>query len=85
MMMATVIAVALGVAPVQQSGAAQFVAGDYSAKVGQFSHVVDSRGTTYLKGHDREGRAYELVIDKRGYVEAIVGEHVVHFRVQEAG
>lgn len=84
MMMATVVAVALGVAPIPQSGAAHIVTGDYSSQVGQFSHVVDSRGTVHLKGHDRQGRAYEVVMDKHGYVEAIVGEHVINFRVQEA-
>ena len=30
-------------------------------------------------------RTYQLVLDKRGYVEATVGERTVSFRVQEAG
>lgn len=84
MMMATVVAVALGVAPIQQSGALQIVTGDYSTRVGHFSQSVDSRGTTHLQGRDRRGLPYEIVMDRHGFVEAIVGEHVVHFRVQEA-
>lgn len=84
MIMATIVAVALGLVPVDQSRAAQIVTGDYSTQIGHFSRSVDSRGTIYLKGRDRHGLPYEIVMDRRGFVEAIVGEHVVHFRAQEA-
>jgi hypothetical protein len=84
MLMSTVVAVALGLTPTQQSSSAQIVSGDYSAEVGQFTQYVDSRGTTHLSGRDRRGIAYDLVMDRHGYVEADVGEQVVNFRVQEA-
>jgi hypothetical protein len=84
MLMSTIVAIALGLTPIQQGVGAQVVAGDYSAQVGRFFHYVDARGTTHLKGHDRRGQAYELVMDKHGYVEASVGDRVVNFRVQAA-
>ena len=85
MIMSTVVAVALGLTPVQNDGLAQLIAGDYSAKVGRYSQFTDHRGTTYLYGHDRRGVAYKLVMDKHGYVEGEVGDRQVNFRVQEAG
>ena len=85
MMMTTVVAVALGLAPVNEGSAAQTVSGDYSAAVGRYSQTVDRRGTNHVRGIDSHGVSYELVLDKRGYVEATVGERTVSFRVQEAG
>ena len=85
MMMTTVVAVALGLTPVHESSAAQTVNGDYSAAVGRYSQTVDRRGTNHVHGVDSRGIPYELVLDKRGYVEATVGERAVSFRVQEAG
>lgn len=83
MVISTVVAVALGVAPVQGTSSGEYVAGDYSADVGRYSQFVDRRGTTYVKGFDRRGVRYDLVMDKRGYVEANIGERVVSFRVKE--
>lgn len=85
MIMATVVAVALGLTPTRDVGATELVTGDYSAQVGHYSQSIDRRGTTYVKGRDRRGVAYDLVMDKLGYVEARVGDRVVTFRVQEAG
>ena len=82
MLISTVIAVALGVAPV--SSDRQIVSGDYSNKIGRYSQFVDSRGTTHLKGLDRNGQPYELTIDRNGFVEAGVGENLITFQVQEA-
>ena len=85
MMMTTVVAVALGLAPVNEGSVAQTVSGDYSAAVGRYTQTVDGRGTNHVRGVDSRGVSYELVLDKRGYVEATVGERTVSFRVQEAG
>jgi hypothetical protein len=85
MIMSTVVAVALGLTPVQNEGSVELVRGDYSASVGRYTQFTDRRGTTYVKGNDRLGVAYELVMDKNGYVEGEVGDHQVSFRVQEAG
>jgi hypothetical protein len=84
MLMSTIVAVALGLAPTQQAGN-QFVSGDYSKQVGQFSQYVDRRGTTHVSGHDHWGVPYELVMDRNGYVEASVGSSwIVQFQVKEA-
>lgn len=85
MMMSTVVAVALGLTPLPSDGSAELIAGDYSTQVGHYSQFTDHRGTTFLKGQNRRGVAYELVIDKHGYVDGEVGERQVSFRVQEAG
>ena len=85
MVISTIVAVALGLTPLQNDGSAALIRGDYSAKVGQYSQFTDRRGTTYVKGNDRRGVAYTLVMDKHGYVEGQVGESQVSFRVQEAG
>jgi hypothetical protein len=81
MLMTTIVAVALGVAPVNQDP--QSVTGDYSSRVGRYSQVVDRRGTTHVTGRDHLGTPYELVMDKNGNVEATVGERVITFRVKE--
>lgn len=82
MLISTVIAVALGVAPITSDR--QTVSGDYSDKIGRYSQFVDSRGTTHLKGYDRNGHGYELTIDRRGFVDAAIGERTVSFQVSEA-
>lgn len=84
MIMSAIVAVALGLTPVQYDGSAVLISRDYSAQVGRYSQFTDRRGTTYVKGRDRQGIAYELVMDKHGYVEGQVRERLVSFRVQEA-
>ncbi|HEX6660899.1 MAG TPA: hypothetical protein VF067_03405 [Sphingomicrobium sp.] len=85
MIMATVVAVALGLAPVRDD-AAQTISGDYSAVVGQFSQSVDNRGITHVTGFNRfNGAPYQISIDRDGYVKAIVGDSYITFRVQEPG
>lgn len=85
MIMSTVVAVALGLTPVQNDGSVELIRGDYSSRVGRYSQFIDRRGTTYVKGNDRGGITYKLVMDKQGYVEGQVGMRQVAFRVQEAG
>lgn len=85
MIIATVVAVALGLAPVDESKASETVSGDYSKAIGLYSQTVDRRGTSHVRGIDSRGVPYELMVDKRGYVEATVGDRVVSFRVQDAG
>ncbi len=84
MIIATVVAVALGLAPVNESKPSEIVSGDYSKAIGLYSETVDRRGTSHVRGIDSRGIPYELMVDKRGYVEATVGDRVVSFRVQDA-
>ena len=83
MMMSTVIAVALGVAPIKQDGV---VTGDYSRAIGRYSQTIDAKGTTHARGFSRQtGAPYDVALDKDGNVEAQVGDWLITFRVQDAG
>jgi hypothetical protein len=82
MLMSTIVAVALGMAPVAQDGT---VTGDYSKIVGRYSQSVDKRGTTRLTGFHRvTGAPFTITIDKDGNVEGDVGDMVIMFRAREA-
>lgn len=82
MLMSTVIAVALGLTPVEDSGP---VSGDYSRLVGRYSQAIDLQGNTHLTGFDRHtGARFDLVVDKQGQVEGTVGDFDVSFRVANA-
>jgi hypothetical protein len=83
MMMSTIVAVALGVAPVDENGTVRMISSDYSRKLGRYSQFVDRRGTTFVRGRDTSGRAYDITIDRNGYVEASVGELTITFRAEE--
>ena len=74
MLLSAVVAVALGVAPIDQATPAQTVSGDYTSQVGKFSQRVDRRGTTHVRGVDRRGSSYDITLDRHGYVEATVGD-----------
>jgi hypothetical protein len=81
MLMSTIIAVALGMAPINPDGT---VSGDYSKIIGRYSQSVDNRGKTYVHGfHAITGAPYELTMDRDGNVEATVGELIVNFQVKE--
>ncbi len=82
MVISAVVAVALGVAPINP--ASPVVTGDYSAQVGAFTQTIDRRGTTYVRGKDRRGCPYDITLDRHGYVEANVGDRVVTFEVRDA-
>ena len=83
MLMSTVVAVALGLAPVKQDGS---VTGDYSHVVGRYSQTVDSLGKIHARGFNRfTGAPYDVAMDKNGNVEAEVGDWIVTFRVRDAG
>jgi hypothetical protein len=85
MITATIIAVALGMTPVDADKPAQVVSGNYETLVGRYSQSTDRHGTTFVRGFDpRNGAPYELTINSRGDVEADIAEHVVNFRVQPA-
>lgn len=86
MMMSTVVAVALGLAPVKDSPAAQLVQPSPQAliSIGRYSQSTDARGTTRIRGVDGRGQCYELIMDRKGHVEALVGEKAITFDVSEA-
>ena len=84
MIMTTVLAVALGFAPVKNDSI-QTVSGNFADAVGRYSQTIDKNGTTHLSGFNRlNGAPYEIAVDKNGKVEGTVGDWYVSFRVIEA-
>ena len=82
-MMTTVVAVALGVAPVQADGTVQPISASDARRIGRYHESVDDTGTTHLKGFDRRSNApYHITVNPFGRVEGAVGDMVVSFNVQ---
>lgn len=88
MIMNAVLAVALGLAPVnpaQHSQVLRYNPTDYAGLIGRYQQSTDSRGTTHLTGYDRQtGRPFDIAVAKNGQVEGTVGETYVTFTVSEA-
>jgi hypothetical protein len=85
MFMTTVVAVALGFAPVKQDGSVAPSRDNYSSIVGRYSQTVDRDGTTHLRGFNRiTGAPYDLKVKTNGNVEGDVGAWYVQFHVQDA-
>jgi len=86
MMMSAVVAIALGVAPVPESGSPQLVQVDakMAAQIGRYRQFTDRSGKTHVRGFDRLGRAYDLTIDKNGHVQGQAGNWDVSFDVTDA-
>jgi hypothetical protein len=81
MLTSAVLAVALGLAPVQDDGSVD-MARVSSAQIGNYIQTTDTRGTTHVHGRDAYGRSYELIMDRRGHVEASIGpDQVVTFDI----
>lgn len=82
MLTSAIVAVALGLAPVNHDGSVD-IARVNSAAIGQYTQSTDARGTTRINGRDARGHDYELIVDRRGHVEARVGDHVVWFDISD--
>lgn len=82
-MMPTIVAVALGLVPVQADGTVQPVTNSDLRRIGSYHESVDDTGTTHLKGFDRRSNApYHITVNPFGRVEGSIGDMVVTFRVQ---
>ena len=82
-MMSTIVAVALGLVPVQSDGTVQLISDTDQRRVGSYQENVDDTGTTHIKGFDRRsGQPYHLTINPFGRVAGSVGDTVVTFTVQ---
>ena len=85
MLMTTVVAVALGFAPVNSDGSVATSRDNYSNLVGRYTQTVDRTGTTHLRGFNRvSGAAYDLRVRTDGRVEGEVGAWYVTFQVKNA-
>ena len=87
MIITTVVAVALGLAPIKESKAPQLVQIDeakIAAQIGRYTQEIGRDGKTHVRGCDRLGRTYDLAIDSKGHVQGDVGAWYVTFEVKEA-
>jgi hypothetical protein len=82
-MMSTVIAVALGLVPINDDPTFLSASADYSGGIGRYSQSVDRNGATHLRGFDRSGASYDISVAKDGSVRATIGERLVTFRIAE--
>jgi hypothetical protein len=86
MLMTTIVAVALGFAPVGKDGSVRPASDDYAGMVGPYSQTVGRDGKTHVRGFNRlTGAGYDLTIDGDGNVAGTVGAWDVAFRVAHAG
>jgi hypothetical protein len=85
-MMSTIVAVALGLAPIGHDGTVQPVSDDQArSAIGRFSETTDDTGTTHLTGMNRKtGEQFYLTVNPFGRVEGSVGNWVVAFQVSKA-
>ena len=84
MFMTTVVAIALGLAPLKEDGSVESSRDNYAAAVGNFTQIVDRQGTTHLRGFNRfTGAPYDLKFRSNGKVEGDVGDFYVTFNVKE--
>lgn len=82
-MMTTIVAVALGITPVNQDGTVQPVGAQDANMIGRYSEFTDDTGTTHMRGVDRRtGAPFDLTVNPHGRVEGSVGEWVVSFHVK---
>ena len=84
MLMNTVIAVALGYAPLNGTGP-EIVQANPKAEqmIGSYNQYTDKNGVTHVTGLDRLGRLYQLTLDRSGHVYATIGIWDVAFDVSE--
>ena len=82
-MMTTIIAVALGFAPVQGDRSVVQISNAHDSMIGSFTETVDDTGTTHLRGVNRmTGEVFHLTVNPHGRVTGSVGESTVTFQIQ---
>lgn len=88
MIISAIVAVAVGVMPVNYSSNApqtvMFDQAKIAAQVGSFAQSIRKDGSTEVRGFDRLGRAYDLTITANGHVTGRVGSWDVTFDVTDA-
>jgi hypothetical protein len=81
-MMSTIVAVALGLTPVNSDGTVQPIDDKEAHMIGTYSEFIDDTGTTHLRGVNRmTGEPFDLTVNPQGRVEGSVGAWVVTFQV----
>jgi hypothetical protein len=84
-MMTTIIAVALGLTPVEGDGIVQPIDRHDESMIGSYTETVDDTGTTHLRGVNRlTGEIFHITVNPHGRVQGSVGNSLVTFRVRTA-
>ena len=79
--MNTVVAVALGLVPVNPDGTVQVVGASDTREIGRVSQSRIFDGTTRLKGFTRtHGTRFNLDVARDGRVQGTVGDYEISFR-----
>lgn len=79
--MNTVVAVALGLVPVNADGTVPVVGASETREISRLSQSVDVKGTTRLKGYTRtHSKRFDLAVAPDGRVQGIVGDYDISFR-----
>ena len=85
-MIDAILAIALGLVPVQDNSAAVTVRVPAEKMVRGYSQRVDKAGRIHLRGsHPRTGQRYYVTVTKSGEVEGTVGIREVRFQASEPG
>ena len=80
-----IVAVTLGVVPVNSDGTVRPLTAVDTQMIGRVRERVDAHGVTHLSGYDRNtGHRFEITIDPKGNVEGSVGNMIVTFQVASA-
>ncbi|MFL6736130.1 MAG: hypothetical protein ACJ8F4_03605 [Sphingomonas sp.] len=86
MMISAIVAVALGVTPVNESKEPQLIVVDeakIAARIGRYKQFTGKDGKTHVRGFDRLGHSYDLAIDSKGHVTGEAGDLYVVFDVAD--
>jgi hypothetical protein len=82
MITTTIVAVTLGVVPVNPDGTVRPLTAANTQMIGRVTERVDTDGVAHLSGYDRNtGQRFDITIDRKGNVEGLVGNMVVTFQV----
>lgn len=82
MLISTLVAVAIGLAPVKDTKSPQLIQVDQAkiaSQIGPYKQFTGKDGRTHVRGFDRLGRAYDIAVDSKGHVEGQVGDWIVSF------
>jgi len=88
MIISAIVAVAVGMMPINASSQApqtvRFDQTKIARQVGPYAQTVRKDGSTEVRGFDRLGRGYDLNISANGHVTGHVGDWDISFDVTEA-
>jgi hypothetical protein len=80
----TIIAVALGLTPVNDGQLVKVDSAALTRQIGRYAEQTDRQGIRHLRGFDQHGRAYTASVAKDGRVECLVGGQLIEFTIVDA-